>query len=85
MTTIILSVEGQSIRFSLDDLRSLEAVLLNAARRPGQEAFCTTASGRMTAILELNNAKSGMTSTAHPSGQQHFNESGNGAIQLTDF
>ena len=84
MTTITLSVDGQSIRFSLDDLRSLETVLLNAARRPGQEAFCATASGRMTAILELNTAKSGMTSTASPSGQHHFNESGSGAIQLTD-
>lgn len=84
MTAITLSVDGQSIRFSLDDLPSLETVLLNATRRPGQEAFCATISGRMTALLEVNTAKSGMTSTTHPSGQHHFNESGRGAIQLTD-
>lgn len=84
MTAITLSVDGQSIRFSRNDLPSLEAVFLNAARRPGQEAFCATTNGRMTALLELNTAKSGIASTTHPSGQNHFNESGSDAIQLTD-
>lgn len=84
MTTITLSVDGQSVRFSLDDLHSLEAVLLNAARCPGQEAFRATASGRMTAILELNTAKSSASRTTHSSGQHHFSESGRSAIQLTD-
>ncbi|TFB41442.1 hypothetical protein [Pseudomonas sp. F01002] len=85
MTAITLSVDGQSIRFALNDLSKLEAVLLNAARRPGKEAFCSTASGRMTAVLELNAPKPGMASTAGSSGQHHFSKSGSGAIQLTDF
>lgn len=84
MTTITLSVDGQSVRFSLDDLQSLEAVLLNAARRPGQEAFRATASGRMTAILELNTSKSGMTRAAHSSAQHHLSGSSRSTIQLTD-
>lgn len=85
MSKITLSVDGQSVCFSLEDLRSLETVVLEAARRPGQEAFCATASGQLTAIIELSAGRSGVSRTTNPSGQYHFSESGDSAFQLTNY
>lgn len=85
MSKITLSVDGKSVCFSLEDMRNLETVVLEAARRPGQEAFCATASGPMTAIIELSAGRSGVSRTAPPSGQHHFGESGDSAIQLTNY
>jgi hypothetical protein len=85
MSNITLSVDGQSVCFSLEDLRNLETVVLEAARLPGQKAFCSTASGPMTAIIELSAARSGASRAAQPSGQHHFGESGDSAIQLTNY
>lgn len=85
MSKITFSVDGKSVCFSLEDLRNLETVVLEAARRPGQEAFCATASGPMTAIIELSAGRSGVSRTAHPSGPHYFGEGGDSAIQLTNY
>lgn len=85
MSKITLTVDGQSVCFSLEDLRNLETVVLEAARRPGQEAFCATASGPMTAIIELSAGRSSVSRTAQPNGKHHFGESGDSAIQLTTY
>ena len=54
MSTITLSLNGQSIRFSLADVKNIEAVLSQATRNPGQKAFHASNSGRLEAIVELD-------------------------------
>lgn len=54
MSTITLSLNGQSICFSLADVENIEAVLSQAARNPGQKAFHASSSGRLEAIVELD-------------------------------
>lgn len=54
MSTITLSLNGQSIRFSLADVENIEAVLSQATRNPGQKAFHASSSGRLEAIVELD-------------------------------
>lgn len=83
MTAITLSVDGKSINFSLDDLANIEAVLLGAARRPGQEIFRSTSSGRVSALLEGGSVKAGQASSARTSGAHHFSEA-NSSPELTD-
>ena len=85
MSKITFSVDGKSVCFSLEDLRNLETVVLEAVRRPGKEDFCATASGPMTAIIELSAGRSGVSRTAHPSGQHYFGESADSAVQLTNY
>ena len=83
MNTITLSLNGQSIQLSIDDLPALEAVLIAAARKPGERAFRAAATGRMEAFIDASPGQSG-TITSGKAGHHNFNASADSAVILTD-
>lgn len=83
MNTITLSLNGQSMRLSIDDLPALEAVLLDAARKPGRKAFRAAVTGRMEALVYAAPGQAG-TMTSGKTGQHNFNTSSDSTVVLTD-
>ncbi len=83
MNTITLSLNGQSMQLSMDDLPTLEAVLLDAARKPGEKVFRSSATGRMEALIDAAPGNAG-TLTAGKTGQHNFRSDADGAVILTD-
>lgn len=84
MSIITLSLNGQSIRFALDDLAGIETVLSKAARRPGQKAFHATSSGRIEALIELAPGQAGKLTNSGRKGEHFFAAKPDSQVVLTD-
>ncbi|HBO5639838.1 hypothetical protein GFM12_06880 [Pseudomonas aeruginosa] len=76
MNHFTLSINGQSVRFTLDDFAALEAVMSEAARTPGREAFRDSTSGRISATLEIAASRGRFKSPTPPTGRQYLSQQG---------
>jgi hypothetical protein len=76
MNHYTLNINGQSIRFTLDDFAALEAVMLEATRKPGKEAFRDSSSGRISATLEPGATPGRLKSPTPPAGRQYLSHQG---------
>ncbi|AYN93438.1 hypothetical protein EAW52_05360 [Pseudomonas sp. LTJR-52] len=83
MSNLTLTIGNQSITFSQEDMPAIEAVLLNAGRKPGQEIVRMSSSGRIAATYKI--APFQNNEHASRAGTQHFNKSEAPRYILTDF
>lgn len=54
MNRCTLTIDNQTLTFAVEDIASIEAVLIDAARKPGQQTFRTLGPNRVGAKIELN-------------------------------
>ncbi|EIU7173061.1 MULTISPECIES: hypothetical protein [Pseudomonas] len=79
MTSVTLSIGDQSIRFALDELSDIEALVRAAARHPGRELFRSSSSGRLAAILQETPPAQNSRATSNS-----FSEGNGSFVLLTD-
>jgi len=82
MNTFTLTIGKQSISFSVDELASMQAVLFDAARKPGQEAFRAIGAQRITATLSDETLPG---NRQNHSGNHRYNEQADDGPILTQF
>jgi hypothetical protein len=83
MSSLTLTIGNQSITFSQEDMPAIEAVLLNAGRKPDQEVARMSSSGRIAATYRT--APTQHNQHTSRAGTQYFNESETPRYILTDF
>ncbi|MXS19275.1 hypothetical protein [Pseudomonas oryzihabitans] len=62
MNRCTLTIDNQTLTFAVEDIASIEAALIEAARKPGQQTFRALGPNRVGAKIELN--VSGTTNSA---------------------